>query len=201
MPQFLWLIFVLTGIIPLLTIIVMRFPYLLMGLRLWNTTRSQGITYKRALLSMRQDIGKVRRNSLIQSFNMMDRRDRVVPFFMITVFYIAVCVMMSGRLGWGSFFIVSMLTVAFTSLVVSVITIYWKISVHSVALCSLIGFLLAAMLVRAENPLLIPLALSVLGAGFVMSARLYLNAHTPKQVGYGALIGFLISFTVTYIYF
>ncbi len=201
MPRFLWLVFVLTGVIPLLTIMVMRFPYLWMSLRLWNTSRSQGITYKRALLGMRDEISKVRRNSVIQSFNMSERRDRIVPFFMITVFYVVVCVMMSGRLGWGSFFIVAMLTIAATSLVVSLITLYWKISVHSVALCSLIGFLLAAMVVRLEDPLLIPLLLTIICAGFVISARLYLNAHTPKEVGYGALIGFLISFTVTYIYF
>lgn len=201
MPQFLLLIFVLTALIPLMTIIVMRFPYLLMTFRLWKATRTHGISYTRALLSMRSDIDKVRRHSLIQSFNMNHRAERVVPFFMISVFYVAVCVMLSGQLGWGSFFVVAMLTVAFTSFLVSAITLFWKISVHSVALSSLVGFLLAAFLIRAETPLLWPVAICIIAGGAVMTSRLYLNAHTPREVGYGSAIGFLISFAVSYWYF
>ena len=31
-------------------------------------------------------------------------------------------------------------------------------------------------------------------AGLVMSARLYLQAHTLREVGYGAAVGFLVGF-------
>jgi len=201
MPQFLVLVFILTGIIPLVTIVVMRFPYLLLRARLWNTRRILGISQQRALFSMRGQLQEVRRNSLIQNFNLSERTERVIPFFMITIFYVAVCVMLSGQLGWESFFIIAMMTVAFTSLVVSMVTLFWKISVHSVAISSLVGFLMSALLVRAETSLLVPLAMSIIAGGFVMSSRLYLNAHTPRQVGWGSLTGFIISFVVSYWYF
>lgn len=112
----------------------------------------------------------------------------------------AVCFMMSGRLGWDSFFMAAMMTITGISLLVSLITLSWKISVHSVAVSSLVGFLLAALLVRAEYDLLYPLIGCILAAGAVMSARLYLNVHTPSQVGWGCLAGFAISFMVTWIY-
>ena len=201
MPQFLVLVFILTAVIPLITILVMRFPYLLLTARLWHARRTLGISQQRALFAMRSQIPAIRRNSLIQNFNLTERTERVIPFFMITIFYIVVSIMLSGQLGWNSFFIVAMLTVAVTSLVVSVVTLFWKISVHSVAMGSLMGFLLAAMVVRAEPVLLFPLVLSILGGGLVMSSRLYLNAHTPGQVWWGALTGFIISFLVSYWYF
>lgn len=201
MPRMLAMIFVLTGIIPLLTLVVMRLPYFIMIVRLWVRQLTNGSSTTQSILQLRPQIGMVRKQSLIQSFNMHTRSERVIPFFVITAFYLAVSVMMSGRLGWGSFFIMAMLTIAVTSLIVSVITLYWKISVHSVAVSSVVGFLLAATLARAESTLLFPVAACITVAGAVMSSRLYLNVHTPSQVGLGCLVGFLISFVVTWIYF
>ncbi len=201
MPLFLVLVFLLTGLIPLLSVVVLRLPYFLLLNKVWRRSRTQNWSSRRSLYSLRSQVEKVRKNSVVHSFAMSHRWERVVPFFMITVFYVAVCVMLSGRLGWGSFFIVAMMTVAFTSLVVSLITLMWKISVHSVAISSLIGFLLAVMLARAESILLVPLSLSIIAGGVLMSSRLYLNQHTPLQVGLGCLTGFLISFTISYWYF
>ena len=201
MPRILFIVFVLTGLIPLLTLTVMRLPYFLMIAKLWVKQLSNGAGTTRNLLELRPQIGLVRSQSIIQSFSMVNRGERVTPFFFITVFYVAVCYMMSGRMGWDSFFIVAMMTIAGTSLVVSLVTIYWKISVHSVALSSLVGFLLAVMQVRAEPDLLYPLAGCIIAAGAVMSSRLYLNVHTPAQVGWGCLVGFAISFLVTWVYF
>ena len=201
MPRMLVMIFVLTGIIPLVTLMVMRLPYIIMIVRLWARQLSNGSGTSRSLLELRPQIAMVRKQSLIQSFKMITRSERVIPFFVITAFYTAVCVMMSGRLGWSSFFILVMLTITAISLIVSVITMYWKISVHSVAVSSVVGFLLAAMLVRAETALLFPSAGYIAIAGAVMSSRLYLNVHTPSQVGLGCLVGFLTSFVVTWLYF
>lgn len=200
MPRMLAIIFALTGIIPLVTMLVMRLPYFIMIARLWARQLSNGGITK-ASLQLRPQIAMVQRQSLIRSFNMYTRSERVIPFFVITAFYMAVCVMMSSRLGWGSFFIMVMLTITATSLMVSIITLYWKISVHSVAVSSLVGFLLAVTLLRAETALLFPSAGCITIAGAVMSSRLYLNVHTPSQVAWGCFTGFLISFIATWMYF
>jgi len=201
MPRMLVMIFVLTGIIPLVTLTVMRLPYFILVVRLWTRQLINGGNGSKSILELKPQIAMVRRQSLIQSFNMETRPERIVPFFMITAFYGAVCVMMSGRLGWNSFFILAMLTITVTSLIVSVITLYWKISVHGVTAGSIVGFLMAAMLVRSETALLLPTVGCIVVAGAVMSSRLYLNVHTPKQVAWGGIIGFLTSLTATWIYF
>ena len=195
------MIFLLTGIIPLLTLLAMRLPYFIMIARLWVRQLSNGGNGARNMLQLRPKIEMVKKQSVIQSFSMEERAERVIPFFTISLFYLAVCLILSNRLGWGSFFIVAMMTIAGTSFMVSVVTLKWKISVHSVAISSLVGFLLAAMLVRAEQELLMPLSVCIILAGAVMSSRLYLNVHSPAQVGYGCLLGFMSSFLVTWIYF
>jgi hypothetical protein len=131
---------------------------------------------------------------------MESRAERIVPFFIITVFYLAVCIMMSKRMGWDSFFIVAMTTITAISFLVTLITLKWKISVHSVAVSSVVGFLSGAVFMRAETGLLYPLAGCILAAGTVMSARLYLNVHTPQEVGWGCVLGFAVSFVVTLAY-
>jgi len=47
-----------------------------------------------------------------------------------------------------------------------------------------------------EQPYLLwPTALAILAAGAVMSSRLYLNAHTPRQILIGSVAGFAIGFS------
>ena len=201
MARMLVMIFLLTGIIPLLTLVAMRLPYFIMIARLWVRQLSNGGIGSRDMLELRPKIKMVQKQSVIHSFSMEQRHERIVPFFTISLFYLAVCIILSNRLGWGSFFIVAMATITGISFLVSLVTLKWKISVHSVAISSMVGFLLAAMLVRAEQELLIPLCVSIVVAGLVMSSRLYLNVHSPAQIGYGCLLGFGTSFLVTWIFF
>lgn len=65
----------------------------------------------------------------------------------------------------------------------------WKISAHGVGMGGLLGFLWA-MQTRTEYAILLPLAIAVLCAGAVATARLYLQAHLPPQVYAGFLVGF-----------
>lgn len=199
-PRIILVIFTLTGIIPIITLVFMRLPYFLMVARLWVDQLANGGHNTKTLMSLRPKIEMVNRQSIIHSFGMEDRAERVIPFFVITAFYISVCVMMGNKMGWDSFFVIAMSTIAGISLLVSVITLFWKISVHSVSVNSMVGFLMAAMVSKVEPELLYPLLGSILAAGAVMSARLYLDAHSPAQVGWGCLLGFAISFTATWIY-
>lgn len=199
MPRMLLVIFALTGIIPLLTLSVMRLPYFMLMARLW-TMQMTGEANGKTVMGLRDQIESARNQSIIQSFEMNDRNERVIPFFIITVFYFAVCIMMSNKMGWDSFIILALTTIAGISLMVTLVTLKWKISVHSVAVSSVVGFLLAAVFIRAESALLYPLLVCIVAAGSVMSARLYLNVHTPAQVGWGCLLGFVVSFGVTAVY-
>jgi len=52
-----------------------------------------------------------------------------------------------------------------------------------------------------EQLLLIPLLLIVLISGLLLSARLYLNAHTPAQIIAGLACGLTISSLTVYFFF
>ena len=76
-----------------------------------------------------------------------------------------------------------------------IITLFYKISIHSLAMCGAIGILLPLNKVAEQVDLLWPTVMVIVMAGVVMSARLLIGAHTPREVMYGSLVGFLIGFS------
>ena len=84
--------------------------------------------------------------------------------------------------------------------ILTLITFWYKISIHSASIWGAAGYL-AAILVRGHQPdVLLPLTITFLVAGAVGSARMYLNLHTLNLVVFGALTGFVISFLSLYIF-
>ncbi len=75
-----------------------------------------------------------------------------------------------------------------------IVTLFYKISIHSLAITGLIGILLPLNKITEDNRLLFPTVLVICAAGLVMSARLKLGAHTPREVMHGSLIGFIVGF-------
>ena len=73
------------------------------------------------------------------------------------------------------------------------ITIFWKISLHAIGVGGFLALILQLSLhAHFFAYLLIPLAVTI--AGLVLSARLYLQAHTPLQVVVGFAIGLGVVF-------
>jgi membrane-associated phospholipid phosphatase len=75
-----------------------------------------------------------------------------------------------------------------------VITVFYKASIHSLAACGMLGILLPMNKAVEDGSLLYPLLGVMLLTGLVLSARLQLQAHTPRQVLVGATAGFAASF-------
>jgi len=48
--------------------------------------------------------------------------------------------------------------------------------------------------VTEQMSLLWPTAFTILATGLVMSSRLLLDAHTPREVMYGSVVGFVVGF-------
>ena len=74
------------------------------------------------------------------------------------------------------------------------ITFFYKISVHSLAVCGSLGILLPLNQATEQQVLLIPTVTIIVISGLVMSSRLLLDAHKPREVMYGGVVGFLIGF-------
>lgn len=129
----------------------------------------------------------------IRSLEMEKRKDRLLPFLMITVFYGVVCAMFYYKVSMNVNFNKIMLIATALTVVATVMTFFFKISIHSLAMGGALGIIMP-LNKAGEGTLLYPLVLLFVLAGLVMSARLYLQVHTLREVGYGAALGFLVGF-------
>lgn len=92
-------------------------------------------------------------------------------------------------------------SVTVSLILVSAISLSWKISAHATGMGGAMG-ILTGMLIRFDEPLLLaPLLILVLINGFLLSARLYLNAHTPQQIIAGVACGLTVSGATVYFLF
>jgi hypothetical protein len=126
---------------------------------------------------------------------MVERHDRIIPFVFITLFYL----MMTGLFYWKFHIgfqdnvfrflvIIDLLVIAST-----LITFFYKISVHSIGICGLFGMLISLNRVSEDHTLFYPTLAVLIVAGLVMSARLQLNVHTQREVLIGGAVGFSVS--------
>ena len=137
----------------------------------------------------------------ISSLQMPTRRERLMPFFFISLFYGLAVYFFSQRLAMNDMIVVMLIAVTVLIFLIFLITIKFKISVHSAASWGVFGCLLSLNTQLPESPLLIPVVGSVILAGLVSSSRLYLNAHSPKEVYYGLALGFVVCFGILYFAF
>lgn len=124
----------------------------------------------------------------ISSIEMNGRKERILPFIMITVFYGILTALFFYKVSVNVNFNKLMLIVVSLSLVATVITFFFKISVHSLAMGGAIGILMP-LNKATDGDLLLPVTLLVVLAGVVMSARLLLQAHTLRETLLGAAVG------------
>jgi hypothetical protein len=128
----------------------------------------------------------------IQSLYLESRRERILPFIFISLMYSLVAYLFYYKLPFSSNFNKLMLIVATLVVVATVITFFYKVSVHSLALGGFIGILFP--LIRFSPTLLLPTTLIVASTGVVISARLMLSAHTPRETLVGSLAGVLTGY-------
>jgi len=129
----------------------------------------------------------------IQDLSMPDRQQRILPFIFISAIYIFVTLMFYWKFPIPNLL---RLMVIVTTMVVAatIITFFYKLSIHSLAMWGAVGMMLPMNKVSEVNSLLMPTAIVIVLAGLVMSSRLSLNAHTPREVMMGSVAGFSIGF-------
>ena len=124
---------------------------------------------------------------VISTWTIDERKERIIPMALTSVLYFLTFYIVI-RYSIPLFIKSVILSTALISFAVTLINFRWKVSIHSVgagALTSLIFVL--AFKMHASLTLLIILA--VLVSGLILSSRLWLNSHNPKEVWLGYLVG------------
>jgi hypothetical protein len=133
----------------------------------------------------------------IKSIYLRDVKERVIPLIGTMVFYFwpylvaknvaapeAARMLLLGNF-WGI-------------VVVFIITIFFKISMHSSGVGSLLGFILVLMIL-SKSFFVLPLLLVLLMAILICWARFYTASHTMRQLSLGLIVGIITQFAA-YLY-
>jgi len=130
----------------------------------------------------------------ISSFQMRDRKERIVPFFFIFIFYALTTYLFISKFDLGNVFFIIFSGITTTIFIITITVFFWKISAHSAGITGVIGSIFAVNYKFPDNQLLMPIIFMILMTGLVMSSRLYLNSHTTNEVFAGGMVGFMINF-------
>jgi membrane-associated phospholipid phosphatase len=130
----------------------------------------------------------------INSYTMVSRQQRIIPFVAISLIYLMTTFMFFYKLPISRNLNLLMLIVTLLVISATLLTFFYKVSVHSLAIWGGIGILMPLNKAMEQSYLLWPTVFAIVMAGLVMSSRLYLNAHSPRQVLFGSLAGFAIGF-------
>jgi hypothetical protein len=128
----------------------------------------------------------------IDDLYMENPKERFYPFLFTGFFYSAITFMFIQSDLYPNMISI-MGGISFTVIVVAVITYFWKISAHAVGICGALGYILVLSFYYPYEIMMIPVSGLILLAGMLMTARLYLDTHTPAQVFGGALLGLSLS--------
>lgn len=136
----------------------------------------------------------MRYTKTIPSLKMEDRKERGLPFSIISLLYMITAYSLYSK-DWIDYKLVFALFIITICLVLLTgISFFWKISAHMIGVGGLLGIVLAYSMNIQNHDFLFPIIGGVLLSGVIGTSRLHLNAHTPMEVLAGFLLGFGVCF-------
>lgn len=135
-------------------------------------------------------IGVLRSLGRISDYRIDNRRERYLPLLIGAVCYL-LCALTIAKIPSVEFLRKFMVAAACCELMCLVVSFYWKISLHLTGMGAVVA-LMVVMNVAGVGNMMVPLMISVLCAGALASARLYLGCHNGCQVLAGFSGGFVI---------
>lgn len=132
---------------------------------------------------------------VIKTLTMERRDDRVIPILIIATSLYITSRFFNGIyvLGIYNFYLICSTLLC---MIVFWVNLFWKISLHSIGWGGFVGILYIYTTILAE--IFLPyFIISIIVAGIVCSARLYLKSHDSAQIYVGFITGFMVT-TILY---
>ncbi len=130
----------------------------------------------------------------IDNWQLDKKEDRFLPFLLTTIFYIISAYFFTYKIPIA--ILPHITTLLWTTSVclglVTWITYFWQISAHGVGIGGILGFFVGLQVMTNSQDWSFWIQMFVFFVGLVMTARLYLQAHTPLQVWSGVLLGLVV---------
>ncbi len=145
---------------------------------------------------------------LIRDLEMQDRKDRIIPMVLTGIFYLWLFYNFYKRYDMHPAYTSFILGATIALFVAFFINNFMKISLHATGMGGLIGFIALSMWMFTDSKFNVSLSdaqtlqvsmnavliCTILIAGLVCSARLYLKAHVLRDIAGGLFIGIAAQF-------
>jgi hypothetical protein len=132
----------------------------------------------------------LRYRNIISSWVIEERSERLIPLFIVALLYSVTSYIMF-KLQIPVFVKAYTYSLALLAIILMIINLIWKISLHSAGAGAMTASVFV-LSVKMGVPLPVQVTAFLLLSGIVMSARLQMNSHEPRQVYGGFVTGFLI---------
>lgn len=136
----------------------------------------------------------------VQSFQLDERRERLIPLFFTTICYFAAHHLIYRFLDGVNLFSLFLLAATFLTLTLLAVSLFWKVSLHTAGAGGITG-LVAVLTWNYHTDMTLYAAMAILVTGMLFSARMQLKAHTMVQLLAGFLLGFIMIFMILSFYF
>jgi membrane-associated phospholipid phosphatase len=144
----------------------------------------------------------MKRFGIISSLHIDHRSERKWPYVASILVYATSAYLFGWRLQpiaqLAPQISILLMSVTIALVFVFIVSLSWKISAHATGIGGSLGTLLGFIMRFHETSLILPFIIMIMIGGFVLSARLRLNAHTPEQVVAGLTGGICISLICVY---
>jgi hypothetical protein len=134
------------------------------------------------------------RFKMISSLSMPLRSERIGPMIVTAVFFYMTYYLLK-QLQIAPIMYLYMLGATLLSVISAAITLWWKISLHSIGLGALVGAFAGLAILSPANYSFL-LIVSLLIAGITASSRLILSAHRPAEIYVGFTTGSSLMFAL-----
>ncbi len=132
------------------------------------------------------------RQKMITSLAIFEREERTFPMVVTTFIYGVISYMLISK---GSLFLfigLLVLLITGTMTAVTLLSRFVKMSIHAVGLGGVLGILFRINFYYHSDIIIYLLLGTLIIAGLLGTARLYLQKHKPREVYYGYIVGFVI---------
>lgn len=126
----------------------------------------------------------------IDSVQMHTRKDRIIPLIACGIFFFWAFTVFKEQHRYPAELVRFFLGIFLASSVGLLANIYFKISLHGLAMGGWLGFFVM-LLIKGSLFMAWPLALVIMLTGLVATARLLVASHQPKDIYLGILFGII----------
>ena len=134
----------------------------------------------------------------VSDLNLTVRKERILPTFIVLLLFFVLYYLVRNAEGINVEFVSILLGSIIGILIANIVTVFWKISIHSLGVTGVLGSLVALFYATEETlPVAVYIFLAI--AIIVGASRIILKRHTPMQVIMGSILGFSCPVVASYL--